>query len=792
MSKTLQTARVNARRRLAVGLAGMLLGSTALCVAPARADEAPAAVAATSSGVAEVVVTARKRSEKLQDVPIAITAVTGAALSQGQHLQVQDLNEFAPSTNIVIPSPHQTSFSIRGLGANPSNDGLEQSAGVFVDGVYLGRPGMAVFDLIDISQIEMLRGPQGTLYGKNTTAGAVNISTTPPSFTPGATLQVTGGNLGYAQLQGTVTGPLMGDVLAGRLTAYQTSRDGWVRDTTNGDSLDGIHRDGVRGQLLYKPTDHFSLRLIGEYHEENDSNGATLFNSWGADKAAWQKDLAAVGASVDIDPEGTTTAANGATVIRTRQAALSAEANYDFGDGLTLTSITAWRKWSYLSLSDVDGSNVNVLNAGYDVHDQQFSQELRIATPKDKPIEAVAGAYYFQQNLSVDQSTLYGPEADAYLAGIPAALLPVYAQYSAALRALLAYPNTRWDIWGTPHTQSYALFGQGTWHATPKLSVTAGLRETYETKNEDVWRPNPISTVTGQPSAGLAYETYPAAHVGVANWAPSGLVSADYKLTRDVMAYVSVSQGEKAGGVSTTLPGSGLGLNSLKVKPEVAQDLEAGIKSQWFDHRLQLDLDGFYTKVRDYQATYFETPPGGTSTVQVLTNVGRVVTRGVEAELTARPIDGLTLNATGSYNDAYYASYPAGPCPVEISAATCNLTGKPVAGAPRWIANIGGQYEHPVTEAMTGYLEANYSWRSHYYGYLDDSTYDRTGDYGLVDMRVGLKAANGRWDVSVWAKNLGDAHYVASYLSYGSLTPGAYVPFFGDPRTYGLTLRAGF
>lgn len=792
MSETLRTARANGRRSLAVGLSGLLCSTALGLSGPALADDGPAAAAATSTGVAEVVVTARKRAEKLQDVPISITAVSGSALIQGQHLQVQDLNEFAPSTNIVIPSPHQTSFSIRGLGANPSNDGLEQSAGVFVDGVYLGRPGMAVFDLIDINQIEMLRGPQGTLYGKNTTAGAVNITTAQPSFTPGATLQVTGGNLGYVQVQGTATGPILGDVLAGRLTAYETSRDGWVRDTTNGDTLDGIHRDGVRGQLLYKPDNHFSLRLIGEFHEENDSNGATLFNSWGAKESTWRKDLAAVGAQIDVNPDGDTTAAAGATVIRTRQAALSAQADYDFGDGLTLTSITAWRKWSYYSLSDVDGSTVDVLNAGYNVHDEQFSQELRIATPKDRPVEAVAGAYYFQQDLTVDQSTLYGPTADAYLAGIPAALLPVYAHYSPALAALLAYPNTRWDIWGAPKTHSYALFGQGTWHATSKLNVTAGLRETYETKDESIWRPNPISTTTGLPSAALAYETYPAANVGVANWAPSGLVSVDYKLTPDFMAYASVSQGEKAGGVSTSLPGTGLGLDSLKVKPEVAQDLELGIKSQWFDHRLQFNLNGFYTKVRDYQATYFETPPGGTSTVQVLTNVGRVRTEGVEAELTARPIDGLTLNATGSYNDAIYASYPDGPCPVEVNAATCNLTGKPVAGAPRWIANLGGQYEHPVTDAMVGYFEANYSWRSHYYGYLDDSAYDRTGDYGLVDLRLGLRAANGHWDVSLWAKNLGDAHYVASYLNYGSLTPGAYIPFFGDPRTYGLTLKAGF
>lgn len=767
-------------------LASIALAGTALASTPAPAADAPAAA---STGVEEVVVTARKRAERAQDVPIPITAVSGARLSQGEHLRIEDLNQFAPSTNIVIPSPHQTSFSIRGLGANPSNDGLEQSAGVFVDGVYLGRPGMAVFDLIDISQVELLRGPQGTLFGKNTTAGAVNITTAPPAFTPGGVFQLTGGNLGYVQAQGTATGPIWGDVLAGRLTAYSTTRNGWLHDTTTGQSLNDVRRYGVRGQLLFKPNDAFSLRLIGEYHQEGDSNGATLFNSWGARAATWRKDLAAVGGTVDISPGGDQTAANGPTLIRTRQAAASAQADYSFAGGYTLTSITAWRNWFYYSLSDVDGSTANVTTAGYTVRDDQFSQELRIATPRGKPVEAVAGAYYFQQNLTVDQLTEYGSDAAAYLAGVPAYLLPTYAQYSPALAALLAYPNTRWDIWATPKTRSSAVFGQATWHATSRLNLTGGFRETYETKSEVVWRPNPTSTLTGQPSAALAYNTYPKTGVSVADWAPSGLISVDYKVTPDVMAYATLSRGEKAGGVSTSLPASGLGVSSLKVRPEIDDDLEIGLKSQLFDHRLQLDVDAFAADIRDYQATYFETPPGGTSTVQVLTNVGRVRTQGFEVEAAARPVAGLTLNATGSYNDAYYASYPSGPCPVESSAAACNLTGRPVAGAPRWIANLGGLYERPVLDGVTGYLGADYSWRSSYYGYLDDSRYDKTGDYGIVNLRLGVRRDTGAWDVTLWAKNLGDKRYVASYLSYGSLIPGAYIPFFGDPRTYGITFR---
>jgi iron complex outermembrane receptor protein len=321
--------------------------------------------------------------------------------------------------------------------------------------------------------------------------------------------------------------------------------------------------------------------------------------------------------------------------------------------------------------------------------------------------------------------------------------------------------------------------------------VTLGFRETYETKFESVWRPQPIDTTTGTAKAGLASDKASPVNVGIDNAAPSFLISSDYHLSPSSMIYALVSQGEKAGGLNATLPATGLTADSLKVKPETATDYEAGFKGDYWGRRLSVDLSLFYTTVRNYQATYITTVDNATA--QYLANVGRVRTQGAEAEITARPITGLTLHASAAFDDATYASYVNAPCAAEVTGKTyCNLTGRPVAGAPKWTLGLNGGYERPLTNDLVGYVQGEYSWRSHFYGYLDDSTYSRTGDYALVNLRLGVRLASGRWDLALWGKNVFDQHYVANYLSYGTLLPGVYVPFFGDPATYGVTLRTQF
>jgi iron complex outermembrane receptor protein len=449
----------SARRRWRRAALRGVLGVAGLTAAAAHAqDTAPSADAADAAeaetaGSGDIVVTARKTRERMQDVPVAITAIGNDQIRRNDHIRLEDLNQLAPSTVVVITNGHQASVSIRGLGNNPGSDGLENSAGIFVDGVYLGRPGMAAMDLIDIQQVELLRGPQGTLFGKNTTAGALNITTALPSFDFGLRAQATYGNHDYQQYQASLTGPIS-DTLAFRATGYRTTRGGLIDNITTGKKTSTLGREGGRLQLLYKPGDDFSIRLIGEYAREQQSSGAvTVLPTTGTSYALIQAKLTATGAKIAIDPDGRTTAVDGPVETGTRQAAGSAEINWSLGD-FTLTSISAYRYWQYDSRSDTEGSSADVLFGGYHIKNDQWTQELRLAFPRMGNVDAIAGLYYFRQKVDTDQHTEYGRDAAAWLSGIPNSLLPIYAQASPALAGLLAYNNTRWDTRAAPLTNS--------------------------------------------------------------------------------------------------------------------------------------------------------------------------------------------------------------------------------------------------------------------------------------------------------------------------------------------------
>ncbi len=790
-----QSRRRRAGLLFAPAACALLAGTSLANASWAQAAEGPhdsAQLATTTAGVAEVVVTARKTRERLADVPIAITAVSGDQLRANDHLRIEDLNVLAPSMNSVEQNGHQTSVTIRGLGANPGNDGLENSAGVFLDGVYLGRPGMVDTDLIDIDHVEVLRGPQGTLFGKNTTAGVVSIMTEAPRFDFGATVQASYGNYNYQQYQGTITGPIVNDVLAFRLTANSTTRDGDIHDISTDQNVNNISRQGVRGQLLYTPTPNFRLRLIGEFeHDRQSTGGVLLIETLGQTPAAIATKLAAVGGvSLVPDPTGRTTYDGGPFLTGTQQGALSAEANWTLG-GYTLTSITAWRSWKYNSDADEDLTIANVLNGGYNINDNQYSEEFRLKFPRTGPVDAVIGVYYFNQGVHTDSFSNYGPEAAAWLTGIPDALLPTYAKASPAVATTLNYDYSRSDTIATPETNSYAAFGQAVWHVDPRWNITAGLRVTYETKEESVYRPQPISTITGGPIAAFASQAVAPFTVGIRGTAPSFLISTDYHFAPSMMAYASVAQGQKAGGVNPTLPAAGRPISSLEVLPETATDYEIGVKGDLFQHRLDFNLDAFYTHVDNYQATYLAYVNGSVQTL--LTNVGKVQTEGVEADLTARPIRGLSVTANGSFNDAYYASYTNGPCAVEnVGQTICNLTGRPLAQAPRWIANLITAYEHPLGDDLIVHGTAEYAFRSKFYGSPDDSQYTLTGGFGLLNLRLGIRSARGGWDLSLWGKNVTDKRYANLFGSLGSLLPGTYYANFADPATYGVTVRKSF
>lgn len=762
-----------------------------LAAAPAQPQAEPTSDVSSAAVGGDILVTARKAKERLRDVPIAITAMGGDQLRKMGHTRVDELSQFVPGANFIVANGRQASYTLRGLGGNPGNEGLEGSTGVFLDGIYLSRPGMAAMDLIDIDQVEVLRGPQGTLFGKNTTSGAVSIKTALPSFTPVVRGEATYGNYNYQQYQASVTGPIA-STLAARLTGYRTSRDGIAENVTKDSKSEDINRWGLRGQLLFEPSSDLSVRLIGEYaHEQQGAGAAVMVTSQGSNYTALQKKLTATGANIAIDPDGLTTATNGPEQVGTRQYAASAEVNWKLG-GFTLTSLSAFRRWTYSSNSDADLTSADAFTGGNDVRVKQWSEEVRLAFPTGGPIDAVLGTFYYGQRLSANSKVGYGSDAAAWLTGISNADLPAAAASSSTIATYLNYNNTQWSTRANPATDSVAGFGQATWHVNPQWNITGGLRVTYEAKHENVWRLQPVSSVTGEPVAALASSAVVPVHASTSNTGVSFLASTDYHVTQDIMAYGLVSRGQKAGGLNTTLPVSSLGMTSLIVKPETATNYEMGLKADLFARKLNLNLGIYRMDVQNYQATYNATLSNG-STAQFLTNIGRVRTQGVEADATLHPVQGLQLHAFAGYTDARYRSYTNAPCALENTGQTvCDLSGQTVAGAPKWTLGFSGNYEHDIGEKLAAYAGGEYSWRSHFYGSLDNSRYAVTGDYSLVNLRVGVKAKDGRWDLSVWGKNVLDKHYVTNYLNYNSFLPGVYGAMFGDPATYGVALRGAF
>nr|WP_315434848.1 TonB-dependent receptor [uncultured Pseudomonas sp.] len=774
------------RRLKRLPLALLLAGSASWTHGYAAEAETPPPVpadtaAANGSQLETVTVTTRRREESSQDVPTPMSVVSGQNLETQRVYRIQDLQQLVPSVNVAYMHARQSSVSIRGLGNNPASDGLEGSVGLYIDNVYLGRPGMAVFDLMDIEQLEVLRGPQGTLFGKNTTAGVINISTRAPSFTPERSIETSVGEDGYFQTKGTISGPL-NDELAGRFSAYRTRSDGDIKNEYDGHDLNGGSREGFRAQLLFKPNENFNLRWIGDYNEEDSSAGTrVLYNTGPTINGVnlYESRASAAGATlvngrhrkVNLDNDQHVTVHQGGT---------SVEANWTLPSDFTLTSVSSYRFWNFTPRND-DGLNVPAsYNAGVSVEDKQYSQEFRLASPKGEFFDYVVGAYYFGSDLDNKSFAYYGPQADIWN-GTPAG----------ALANVSSVGN------GHIKTDSFALFAQGTWHLSERLDFTAGVRGTYEEKNASVSRNAPLGGVAVAGAAATARRgragAYDSGDLNQYSSSPSGLLNLSYRITDDILGYATLSHGEKSGGVNLAVGSAPTaGADSLLIGTERANNAELGFKSTLWDRRLQLNANVFWTQVNAYQTNAYD----AANRVQYLTNAGSVRSRGIEFESTVVPLRGLTLNFNGSYNDVSYLSYKDAPCPPEVSQApgapaSCDLSGHQVVGASKWIGNANGEYKWNLDNGFEPYVTGSYAFRSKAVGTVEDSDYGQIPSYAVVNFSTGLRGDfnQGQWDVSLWLKNAFDKTYYTTLWTGGN---GGYEGLLGTPRTLGVTGRYDF
>lgn len=785
---------------ISTGRAALALTLSALGGQRAMADEAATGESST------IIVTARQRAEDVQQVPVAVSVVSADALERAGTINTQGLTYLVPALNYSSANPRNTAFTIRGLGSSvvavsQANDGLEPGVGFYVDGVYHARPATAAFDFADIERVEVVRGPQGTLFGKNTTAGAISVVSKAPTFAPEASEEVSYGERNLLQARSAVSLPVIADRLAVRVSGLVTRRDGVIRNLALGGKLqNGIGNSAVRGQVLWTPTANFRLRVIADFAKFDSECCTQVYLRVGTSLRPAARQYPALAAGLgyvpaSLNPYDRVTDIDAALGVDTSEGGVSATADWSLG-AATVTAISAWRFWNWDAANDRDYTGLPIqLTQHIPSRQDQFSQELRIASNGEHRLGYVAGLYYFHQTINGEPISIYGPKAAYWLIGpttgakatpVPGNLLDGYGQDG----------STRFS------TDSYAAFAEVNWKLVPTVTLTGGLRYTWEDKRGSYRTFNfgGLPTVAGSAldNAKLSVLRPQAYSAEDHDGSLSGRANLAWQIGPQAMVYASFARGFKSGGINMSgLPldaGNNPVLATAVVRPERNTTWEAGVKSRWLDGRLGFDLAGFIVKVRDFQATVVD----NSLTVALrgyLSNIPEVTVKGVEADVVARPLPGLTLRGGLAYAHGEYTRYPAGPCPLEVqgtATAACDFTGKPLVGLPRWSETLSADWSVPVAGRVNLVVHADSSWRSSYYGDPTLSKYTLIDGYNLTNASVGLRAGgreSSGWEVGVFARNLLDADFIQN-LTVQAGNSGLILGTPSDPRVIGVTLRA--
>ncbi len=764
------------------------MAATADSPAPTSADPG-------DQGVGEITVTARYRTESVQKVPIAITSIDGATIDRQGAFNLKQIVQQLPSLNIQGISGRNQTITIRGIGTNAggTNDGLEQGVGLYVDGVYRPRTGSVITDLIDIDSIQLLRGPQGTLFGKNTVAGAIDIRTREPVFADEVRGELSYGNYNYLRAYGSIN-TTIGDNIAFRASYLRTQRAGIIYNTAYRQRWDNLDNHAGRIDVLYKPTDDFKIRVIGDFSSQNGNVGfqsvaqvlpTTLVN--GTEVRGFDRRAADVGyVPIAIDPFARRVDLDTSQYDKMPSWGVEARADWTTG-GVTLTSISAYRNWKWLPNYDGDQIGANVLTQSIVVtRQQQFSQEFRAASRGGQTVDFTGGLYFFWQKADDLQVTAYGSDASAWLTTANTPTATVSTLPSAALDGLVAYAHV------VPATYSYAGYGQATWNIAPDFRLTGGLRYTYEHKtgSYDSYAGGTAAPLSSfAPALQATVATRRAALVPVGSYDVSnntdnisGTFIAAYDVSPAVHIYASSSRGFKSPGINLVAPANGL---DVFVRPERVDAYEIGLKSRLFGGRAEINLAAFWSDVADYQANFVNTAV--TPVVSYITNVGKLRSRGIELDGRATPLDGLTLTAAGTYNDAYYVSYKNATAPYLTSyLGVVDLSGRRASGAPKW--SLTGSAEYVAKgQAVDLYVGGDASYRSFFYAAVNLDPFSRVPGYALAGLHAGVRKPDQRWDVSLWVRNLFDKDFYNTRAV--STQFGVVQSALGEPRTYGLTLR---
>jgi iron complex outermembrane receptor protein len=768
--------------------------------------EAPLEISLAPEGenvLVEVKVSSRRRIEKVQDVPIAISVVTGKQAEQTGAFNVNRIKELVPSVQLYSSNPRNTGINIRGLGSpyGLTNDGIDPGVGFYVDGVYYARPAATTLDFIDVDQIEVLRGPQGTLFGKNTTAGAFNITSRKPSFTSGADFELSYGNYAYLQAKASITGALA-KKLAGRLSFSGTQRDGLVDNTVTQKSTNTLNNQGFRGQLLFTPTENTNITLAGDLTTQNPDGYAQVIAGVAPTQRAAYRQFNAIIA--DLNYKLPTTNAFDRKIDTDTQwrsgnelGGTSLNIDTKIGKG-TLTSTTAWRFWNWDPSSDRDFIGLQVLAKSENPSRQtQITQEVRYAGQVTSRLSGVAGVFYIDQTVKTHGTEEAGNAQWRFAQDSPS---------NTAAGALWKTPGLL-DGYGIKtnssiRSSSAAVFGQLDWSITDKLHVLPGLRYNFDKKDADYDRktygglPNPTAAQLALQKKVYTDQSFSS---DTDNTDFSGNITVSYKATDKINVYGTYAKSYKPVGVNVAglpTPAAGQTLADLAVvKPESVNHYEFGLKTSPFKNSI-LNLTYFDTNIKDFQTNVQAAELGVNR--GYLANADEVRVKGAELDASINVNKHFTLYGAVTYTDGKYVTFTNAPLPLEETGTTVNgvqvsfkdVSGTDLPGVSEWAGSLSGEYTRDAkffSNAGKFFIGLDGYARSEFSSSPSASTYLVVPGYAIFNGRLGFRASEGL-SIHIWGRNLLNKGYYEQLLPAGG-NAGQYAAVLGDQITYGVTLK---
>jgi iron complex outermembrane recepter protein len=757
---------------MAAGLVSATLPVTAQAE-PEAADVKAAAAPTDSNQLPTVTVTSAKRSESLQTVPVAVSVLDGEALEQANQNTLGSLTRQVPSLNFRTGASNKdTSLFIRGVGTISTSPGVEPTVATVIDGVPLARPGQSTLDLLDVQRVEVLRGPQGTLFGKNASAGVINIVSREPASTLERFIDASHYGAGNeTRLRAGISGPIAPGLRAS-LTALVGHEDGNVRNVYDNSRVNGYDKRGVRGRLVWDIDRDSHLSLSADFLKSADDipTGVVTRSSLIAYPSGTVTNYAAFAAAlapVQASDDNRSINSNLKTSVQDRNRGVSLQYDRKLPGGHQLTAITGWRAWNNTQVQDGDRLPAAAVGLPQS-HDhglldfQQLSQEVRIASPLGspvgQPIDYVAGLLTFHTR-----------DKEVYRRDV----LRVVAD------------GTSYADWGEAHygsnSHSTAVFGEGRWHFAQDWRLITGARWTQDRLDFDHnrTRSTPDAQFSGaipgvNPAVSLSGDT---SAIG-----RSGRVGLQKDLSDTASTYLTYTRGYK--GPAFNVFFNMLARDTLALKPETSNSVELGVKSEWLDRRVRVNAAAFSTDYQNYQANFFDTVDG--TVVTRLINAGQVSSRGLELDVQAQATRQWQFSAALAYVHARIDQFncPAG------AAASCAVNGKPLPFSPDWKANLQTSYRIPLAEGRHLELGTDYAWQSKVQYDIGQYADTIQGAYGLWNASVALSQPTQGWRVALVAKNLLDKSY-ASFLGRGSTFVNRWVPR-DDQRYFGVQARYDF